>query len=98
MITHIVMFRWKPETTAAQVEAIQAALTTMPSLVPTIATYAFGPDLGVGGTANMNFAIVATFASVDDWRAYDGHPDHDRIRAEVIRPWIAERVSVQFSS
>jgi hypothetical protein len=70
----------------------------MPELVPTIDTYRFGPDLGANGTANMDFAIVATFRTIEDWRAYDTHPEHDRVRAEVIRPWIAERASVQFQS
>ena len=98
MITHVVSFRWKPETTAEQLEAISAALSTMPRLVATIATYRFGADLGANGAANMDFAIVATFATIEDWRAYDTHPEHERVRAEVIRPWIAERESVQFQS
>lgn len=96
MITHVVSFRWKPETTAAQIESIGAALATMPDLVPTIGSYRFGNDLGVNGTANMDFAVVATFESVEDWKAYDEHSEHERVRAEVIRPWAAERASVQF--
>ena len=98
MITHVVSFRWKSETTPERLEAISAALATMPHLVPSIGTYVYGPDLGANGAANMDFAIVATFATVDDWRAYDTHPEHDRIRVEVIRPWIAERAAVQFQS
>ncbi len=97
MITHTVAFRWKPETTAGDIAAIRDALSTMPALVPTITTYRYGSDLGVS-TASFDFAIVATFDSVDDWRAYETHPDHDRIRAEIIRPWIAERAAVQFES
>lgn len=98
MITHVVAFRWKPETTAAQVAAIGAALATMPGLVPTISTYSFGADLGASGPANMDFAVVATFDDLDGWKAYDTHPEHEAIRAEIIRPWIAERASVQFPS
>jgi hypothetical protein len=98
VITHVVSFRWKPETTPDQVAAISAALATMPGIVPTIATYRFGTDLGANGTANMDFAIIATFASIEDWRAYDEHPEHDRVRSETVRPWIAERASVQFQS
>lgn len=97
MITHIVAFRWKPETTADDIAAIQDALATMPALVPTISTYRYGSDLGISAN-NFDFAIVATFDSVDDCRAYDAHPDHDRVRGEVIRPWIAERAAVQFES
>ena len=98
MITHVVSFRWKPETTPEQIAAIEAALATMPDLVPSIKTYRFGSDLGANGTANMDFAVVATFDSVDDWRAYDEHPEHDRVRVEAIRPWIAARSAVQFRS
>ena len=97
MITHIVAFRWKPETAAADIAAISDALSTMPALVPTISTYRYGSDLGVS-SGNFDFAIVATFESLDDWRAYDTHPDHDRIRTDVIRPRIAERAAVQFES
>ena len=98
MITHIVSFRWKPETTAAQIERICEGLATLPDLVPTIKTYRFGSDLGVGPDTNMQFAIVATFDSVEDWQVYDTQADHERVRAEIIRPWIAERAAVQFRS
>lgn len=98
MITHVVTFNWKPETTPEQLAAISAGLATMPGLVPSIRTYAFGSDLGANGDANMDFAIVATFDSVEGWRAYDEHPDHVQLRTDVIRPWIAERASVQFGS
>ena len=98
MITHVAMFRWKPETTPEQKERIAAGLATMPDLVPSIGTYRFGSDLGANGTANMDFGVVATFATIEDWRAYDEHPEHDALRTEVIRPWIAERASIQFTS
>jgi len=98
VITHVVTFRWKPETTPEQVAAIAAGLATMPDLVPSIKTYQFGSDEGANGAANMDFAVVATFDTIEDWRAYDQHPEHDRVRAEIIRPWIAERASVQFRS
>ncbi len=97
MITHVVSFRWKPETTPNQIDMIRAGLATMPNLVPTIRTYRYGSDIE-GSETNMDFAIVATFDSMDEWHAYDEHPDHVRLRSEVIRPWIAERASVQFES
>lgn len=97
MITHIVSFRWKPETTPEQLEAISAALATMPDLVPSIGTYRFGADLGANSPDNnMDFAIVATFDTIEDWKAYDEHPEHDAVRGAIIRPWIAERAAVQF--
>ena len=98
MITHVVSFRWKPETTVEQIGRIQAALESLPAAIVEIVSYSYGADLGVHGSANMDFAIVATFDSVEAWRVYDKHPEHDRVRTEIIRPCIAERAAVQFHS
>ena len=98
MITHVVTFRWKPEISPGDLGRIVVALQSMPALVPTIRTYRFGSDLDVGAATNMDFAIVATFDSVEDWKAYDTHPDHVQARSEIIVPWVAERAAVQFES
>lgn len=98
MITHVVMFRWRPEMPEGQVERIVAALSGLPASIDTIRSYACGADVGAAGAANFDFAVVATFDDIDGWRAYDTHAEHDRVRAEVVRPWIAERASVQFES
>jgi hypothetical protein len=47
---------------------------------------------------NWDYGIVAQFDSEDDWRLYDTHPVHERVRAEVFRSIIAERAAVQFSA
>lgn len=96
MITHVVTFRWKPGTTAEQIEAVATALATLPDLVPSIDTYAFGTDLGLGGAGNMDFGIVATFDSVEAWTAYNDDPEHSRVRSEIILPCVADRAAVQF--
>jgi hypothetical protein len=98
VITHVVMFRWKPEITDADRAAISAALDTLPAAVPSIRTYVHGPDVGASTAANYDYAIAATFDDVDGWREYDVHPTHDDVRANVIRPWVAERAAVQFGS
>lgn len=98
MITHIVAFRWKPETTAENIAAIAAGLATMPGLVDSIRSYEFGSDIGLSGAGNMDFALVATFDSADGWHAYDENPDHEALRTDVIRPWVAERMVIQFES
>ena len=96
MIVHVVTFRWTPELPDGQVELIVAALHAVAAAVPSVRSYRCGPDVGEGGAQNHDFAIVATFDDVDGWREYDTHPEHDRVRSEMIRPWIAERAAVQF--
>ncbi|HEY4332089.1 MAG TPA: Dabb family protein [Ilumatobacteraceae bacterium] len=98
MITHVATFRWKPETTVEQIAAISAALATLPALIPSVRTYHYGADLALVGAANMDYAVVATFDSIEDWRAYDSNADHEQLRADLIRPWVAERAAVQFQS
>jgi len=98
VITHIALFRWKPETTPEQIAAISAGLATLPGLIPSLKTYQFGTDIGASGPANMDYAVIATFETIEDFRAYLEHPEHDRVRAAIIRPWIAERSDVQLES
>ena len=98
MITHLVMFRWKPEIPDGQVEKITAALSSLPGVIPTVRSYRCGPDAGTGSAGNFDYAVAATFDDIDGWRVYDEDAEHNRVRAEVIRPWIAERAAVQFES
>jgi len=98
VITHVVMFRWRPEMPEGQVERIVAALSALPGSIDSIRSYACGADVGAAGAANFDFVAAATFDDIDGWRAYEADAEHERVRAEVIRPWIAERASVQFES
>ena len=99
MITHIVMFRWKPELPDGQLARDRgsarrsAARHPVHPLVP-----ARVRSRRVGRCERTTTPIVATFDDVDGWRRYDTDPVHEAARADVIRPWIAERAAVQFES
>ena len=97
MITHVVVLKWNPEITDEHVETVRLALMTLPAEISEIATYHCGPNVGPG-EVNSDFAVVATFASLDDWRVYDGHPAHQQVRSELMVPWIAQRSVIQFES
>jgi hypothetical protein len=98
VITHIVMFRWKPDLPDGHLAAIAAALDGLPPAIPSIRSYRHGSDLGIAGTGNSDYAIVVTFDDADGWSAYDKHPVHEQVKADVIRPWIADRAAVQFET
>ena len=95
MIRHCVMFRWKDDMPVEWIGEVEAALATLPAAIPAIASYSFGRDIGVNA-GNHQFAVVADFATVDDYIVYRDHPDHKRVVAELIVPNIAERSAVQF--
>jgi hypothetical protein len=92
---HVVLIKWKEGTDPAQVEAVASALIRMPTLMPFIRRYDLGPDLGV--TGSHDFAIVADFDSVEDYRTYADHPDHKAVTAEFIAPILDSMARVQFT-
>jgi hypothetical protein len=95
MFRHVVSFKWRADMPADQVAAITAGLRSLPPEIGAIRSYSCGPDLGLG-QGRWDFAVVADFDDADAWRTYDAHPTHERVRSEMILPWVAERATVQF--
>lgn len=96
MIRHVVLFTWKPGTTAEQIAAVEAGLHRLRAAIPEIQDYRFGADVGIN-EGNHDFAVAADFASVDDYLVYRDHPVHQRLIAELIRPLLAGRAAVQYA-
>lgn len=94
-IQHVVMFRFREGTDPSAVDELAAGLRRLPALVPQIATYALGPDLGLS-EGSWDFALSARFASVNDFETYRAHPEHQAVVHDLLEPITAERRSVQF--
>jgi hypothetical protein len=94
-IQHVVMFRFREGTDPSAVDDLAAGLRRLPSLIPQIATYVVGPDLGLSEGA-WDFALSARFASVADFQTYRAHPEHQAVVRDLIEPITEERASVQF--
>jgi hypothetical protein len=95
VIRHSVLFRFSPETTPEQIDAMTAGLSTLPDLLPQIVRYQLGPDLGENAD-NWHYAIVADFDDLDAWRAYSTDPRHLDLIARLVRPIVADRAAVQY--
>jgi hypothetical protein len=98
MIIHVVAFRWKPGIPQDHVETVKSQLVEFAATLPEVRSYRLGSDLGASDMGNFDFAIVAEFDTLDDWRVYDKHPRHEEIRGGVVRPWIETRASVQYEA
>lgn len=94
MILHLASFTWKEGVTDAQVEAVTAALLTLPDRIPELRSYVVGPNLHLrpGGRDYAVAAILDDAAGLD---AYLDHPAHVAAVEEHIAPLIAERAAVQ---
>ena len=95
-VRHVVLFSWREGTAPDRIEAVRNGLAALPGIIPQIVDYRFGADLGIN-PGNADFAVVADFASLEDYLAYRDHPEHRRVITELLTPIIANRVAVQLS-
>ncbi len=63
--------------------------------MPFIRRYELGADLGL--TGSHDFAIVADFDSIEDYRTYADHPDHKAVSATFIAPILDSMARVQYT-
>jgi len=96
-IRHVVLMRFRSGTDAAAVDALTAGLRGLPERIPEIAGYRVGPDLGLTDDT-WDFAVTGDFASVEDFRTYRDHPDHQAVIRDLIAPHVESRLSVQFET
>jgi hypothetical protein len=94
MFRHVVMMRFTPESTPAQIAAMKARLLQLPGQIPEIRNYVVGEDARVND-GNYDLVIVADFDDVDSYVVYRDHPVHQAVIKESIRPILADRVAVQ---
>ena len=97
MLRHVAVFRWAEGTSASDIDAFATALARLPAVIPEIREYRFGPDAGLGISANGDFAVVADFDDADAYATYARHPVHQDVIVRLLRPLVAERLSVQFT-
>ena len=95
MLRHVALFRWKPETTAADVSRVEAALHQLPNKIPCIRSFRFGRDVGVQD-GNADFALVADFTDQEGLAIYANHPDHQAVLQKLIWPIMAQREAIQY--
>jgi hypothetical protein len=96
MIMHTVSFTWRPEATDDQVRALTKELATMPSKIPALRSYHFGPDLRLRD-GNADFAVVAVVADEAGVRGYLDHPDHVHLVETFVKPIVATRSAAQIA-
>ena len=95
MLRHVVLIRWKPETSDDQKRAVREGLAALPTAIPEIRSYQFGDDAAIA-KGNFEFAIVADFENALDFQTYAAHDAHQKLIAEHIRPILQDRAAVQY--
>ena len=92
MIRHVSVFTLKA---GADLTQIDAGLDAVRDLVPGIVASAYGRDLGLRD-GNGGYAASFDFTDEAAYREWDTHPEHQRVREELILPNITAAQRAQF--
>lgn len=82
MITHVVLFKFKPETTPAEIEQLTEGLGALPLQIEEIREFRFGTDV-VRSERSYDLGLVSSFEDLDALQSYQIHPDHQKVVALV---------------
>ena len=78
VLRHIVMYKFKPETTSAQIQEVIDAFGGLPKKVDTIIGYEAGSNVSKEGKSEgFTHVFVVTFKNEADLAAYLVHPAHE---------------------
>ncbi len=95
-LRHVVLLRFHEGTEPSQVDALVAGLRELPALIPGLDRFQVGADLGLA-EGTWDLGIAAEFDDEATWAAYQRHPEHQRVIADLVRPITAERAAAQFT-
>ena len=82
MITHIVLFKFKPETTEAEIHKLAEGLGSLPQLIEEIREFRFGADV-LHSERSYDLGLVSSFEDFDALQRYQVHPEHQKVVAHV---------------
>ncbi|MBD2699074.1 Dabb family protein [Spirosoma sp. BT702] len=98
VVQHIVLFKFKPETTPEKVKEILAAFEALPSKISQIKGFQWGTNNSPEKhSKGLTHAFILTFDSEKDRDAYLPHPAHGEF-GKIVGPWLADVTVVDFTN
>jgi hypothetical protein len=95
MLTHVVLFKFKPETTNEQAARLEAGLKGLPPLISEIREFRVGRDV-VRSERSHDLALVSAFDDLAALQRYQVHPAHLEVVA-LVKAHCAGVVAVDFN-
>jgi hypothetical protein len=95
MIRHVVVFTWSEDADEARRATTVAALRGLEQSVGGMAALTVAEDAGLTD-GNAHTVLLADFPDVDSFTRYRSDPVHQAVIAEHVRPFLAQRSSVQY--
>jgi len=98
MLRHLVLLKFKPEATPAQVAAIVAAFVALRDRVETVRALEWGTDVSPEGLAKgFSHAFMLSFADAAGRDAYLPHPAHQAFVAQ-LQPLLADVLVLDYAA
>ncbi len=95
-VQHMVLLKFKPDVTDEMIEDLFAELAELQELVPGITYFAGGPYASDEGlNQGYTYGFLMTFASVDARDNYLPHPEHERVKQEIL-PHVDSAIAFDF--
>jgi len=94
MIKHIVMWKFRDGVSAEDRLEMKQRLESLMGVVPSLRDIEVGMDV-VGGDASKDMVLYSEFDSLEDLKAYAGHPEHLKV-VEFVKPLVCERHVVDY--
>jgi len=82
MLTHIVLFKFKPETSQDQIDRLIEGLGGLPAQIDEIQEFRFGSDV-IRSERSYDLGLISSFADLDAMQRYQVHPEHQKVVALV---------------
>ena len=95
-LRHVVMFKFKDDSSEADVQKVVDAFRQLPSQIPQIASFEFGTNNSPEGLADgFTHCFLVTFKSEADREVYLPHPKHKAF-VDVLKPHLAKVLVVDY--
>tara|TARA_R110000868_G_scaffold280326_3_gene540387 strand:- start:3760 stop:4182 length:423 start_codon:yes stop_codon:yes gene_type:complete len=96
VLRHVVLFKFKENTSKADIGKVEAAFSDLPSKIPQIVGYEWGLNNSPEGlNKGFTHCFFLTFHSEEDRAIYLPHPDHKAFGA-VLTPHLADVTVIDY--
>ena len=80
MLTHVVLFKFNPESGESEIQHALDALRELPDKISEIQEFRVGADI-VRSERSYDLALVSSFTDLDALQRYQVHPEHQKFVA-----------------
>lgn len=95
-LRHVVLFKFKEESSPADIAKVEAAFTALPNKIPQIKDYEWGTNNSPEGLEKgFTHCFFLTFDSEEDRAVYLPHPDHKAF-GDVLGPHLDDVLVVDY--